>query len=81
MWRHGCSKSPEWDSGVESWTESEGTLSFDFCEHNVESFALHVIGLNWSGEKVFFLEVWEVAMVVLGCHVALNVLCQESREA
>ena len=53
MWRHGCSKSPDWDSDVESWSESEGTLSSDFCGHNVESFALHVIGLNLSGEKVF----------------------------
>ena len=28
-------KSPDWDSDVESWTESEGTSSCEQCEHNV----------------------------------------------
>ena len=44
-------KNPNWDSDGESWSESEGLSSFDSREHNVESFALNVIGLNWSGEK------------------------------
>ena len=47
-------KSPDWDSDGESWSESEGLSSSDFREHNVERFALHVIGLNWSGEQVPF---------------------------
>ena len=57
MWRHGCPTSPNWDSDGEKWSESEGLSSSDFREHNVESHARHVIGLNWSGEKVsLFLE-------------------------
>ena len=48
----------------ESWSESEGLSSSDVRQHNVESLALHVIGLNWSGEKVsLFLEDWELARV------------------
>ena len=54
MWRHGCPKRPDWDSDGESWSESGGLSSSDFREHSVESLALHVIGLNWSGEKVIF---------------------------
>ena len=46
MWRHCCQKSPDWDIDGESWSESEGLSSSDFREHNVESFAVHVIGLN-----------------------------------
>ena len=36
-------KSPDWDSDVESLTESEGTSSSDQCEHNVESLARNVM--------------------------------------
>ena len=39
-----CPKSPDWDSDVESWTESEGTSSSEQSEHNVESLALSVVG-------------------------------------
>ena len=82
MWRYGCPKSPGWDSDGGSWSESEGLSSYDFREHNVESIALHVIGLNWSGEKVsLFLEDWDLARVALGCHVALDMLCQEMHES
>ena len=39
-----------------------------FAEHNVESLALHVIGPNWSGDKIsLFLEDWELARVDLSC--------------
>ena len=62
MWRHCCPKSPDWDSDSESLSESEGLSSSDSRGHNVESLALHVIGLNWSGEKVsLFLKDWELA--------------------
>ena len=61
-------KKPGWDSDVESWTESEGTSSSERCIHNVESFALNVIGQKWSGEKVsLFPEDWELAGVALSC--------------
>ena len=73
MWRYDCPKSMDWDSDGESWSESEGLSSSDFCEHNVESLALNVIGQSWSGEKVsFFLEDWKLARVALSCHIALK---------
>ena len=40
-----------------------------------KSLALHVLGLNWSGEKVsLVLEDWELARAALSCHVALDLL-------
>ena len=63
MWRHGYPRSPEWDSDGESWSESEGLSLSVFREHNTESLAFHVVGIDWSGEKVsLFLEDWELAM-------------------
>ena len=62
--------------------QSEGLSSSDFREHSVESLALHVIGLYWSGEKVsLLLEDWELARVALSCHVALDMSCQEMHDA
>ena len=67
---------------VGSWTESEGTSSSEQCEHNVESLALNVMEPDQSGEKIsLFLEDWELASVALSCHIALDMLCQEMREA
>ena len=44
--------------------------------------ALHVIGLDGPGDKVFlFLKDWELARVALSCHIALDMLYQEMREA
>ena len=58
--RYGCPKSRDWDSDVESWTESEGTSS-EQCEHNVQGLALTVMGQDWSDEKMcLFLEYWEL---------------------
>ena len=48
MRRYGCKKSPDWDSDVESWTESEGTSS-EQCEHIVESLALNAMGQDQPG--------------------------------
>ena len=74
-WRYGCPKSPDWDSDVESWTESEGTSSSELREHNVESLALNVVGQNWSGEEIsLILKDWELARVALSCHTALDML-------
>ena len=48
----------------------------------VESLALHVLGLNWTGEKIsLFLGDWELGRVALSCHIALDLLCQEMHEA
>ena len=82
MWRYGCPKSPDWDSDGKSLSGSEGLSSSDFREHSVGSLALHVIGLNWSTEKVsLLLEDWELARVALSCHVALDLLCHEMHKA
>ena len=45
-------KSPDWNSDVESWTESEGTSSSGQCEHNMEILALNVVEQDQSGEKI-----------------------------
>ena len=51
--------------------------SSELYEHNVASLALEVIGQNWSGEMVsLFLEDWEIARVVLNCHL---LLCDEPK--
>ena len=81
-WRFGCPKSPDWDSDVVSWTESEGASFFEQYEHNVESLALNIIGQIWSGEEIsLFLEDWVLARVALSRHIALDLLCQEMHEA
>ena len=69
-------KKPDWDSDVESWTESEGTSSSE-CEHNVESLALNGKVQDQSGEKIsLFLEDWRYcAKEALSCHIALGMLC------
>ena len=50
-------------------------------ENNVGKDALFVIGLHGSGDTIaLFLQDWEVGKVVLGCHVALDMLYQELHE-
>ena len=50
-------------------------------ENNVVNGALFVIGLHGSGDAIaLFLQDWEVAKVVLNCHIALDMLCQELYE-
>ena len=85
-WRYGCPKSPDWDSVVESWTESEGTSSSEQCEYNAESLAVSGMGQDQLGEKIsLFSEDWELGRGrrwrALSCHVALDMLCQEVHEA
>ena len=64
MWKNGCPKSPDWDSDVESWTESEGTSSSEQSEHYVESTGLTVMRQDLSGEHIsLFLDDWELARV------------------
>ena len=67
-------KSPDWNSGVVSWTESEGTSSSELREHNIESLALRVIGLGKTGQAKrslsLFLEDGDLARVALSCHIA-----------
>ena len=80
MWKYGCPGSPDWDSDVESGTESEGTSSSEQCEHNVESLALNITEQAQSREKIsLFVEDWELAQVALSCRNALDLLCQLSQ--
>ena len=46
-------KSPDWDSDVDSWNESEGTSSFELRKHDAESPALHVIRQKLVRRKDF----------------------------
>ena len=73
------SKVGEWRR---SFSEHE-SASFDgSAEGNVGNGALHVIGLYGPGDKIsHFLKDWELANVALGCHKALDMLCQEMHEA
>ena len=65
----------------EAWSEDE-SVSTASREGNVCNDALHVVGLHGSGDKIsVFLQDWELAKVALSCHVALDMLCQEMREA
>ena len=44
--------------------------------------ALHVVGLNGSGDKMsLFLVDWKLARASLVCHTALDMLRQEIQEA
>ena len=70
-----------WKGDEGGWTESECTSPLEVYEHNVESLALEFIRQNWSSEVVsLFLEHWELARVVLCCHMALDLLCHETRD-
>ena len=77
MWRC-CPKSPDWNSDVDSWTESEESSGGTSSDEEY----LEVVGQGWSGELVIlFLEDWELAREVLSCLLALDLSCQEVQEA
>ena len=61
MWKYGCPKSQVWsDDGLEE-DRSEDASSVEYFEHNVDNFAIEVVGQNWSSEVIsLFLEVREV---------------------
>ena len=80
MWRYACSKSPLWSSNGVEWAGSEASL--ESCEHNVGNLAIEVVGQNWSGEAIsLFLEDREVGRAALSCHLSMDLLCQEMRDA
>ena len=81
-WETSCPKSPMWESGDEAWSEDESVSYGGSREGNVGNYALHVIGLCGPGDKIsLFLKDWELAKVVLRCHMALDMQCQEVHEA
>ena len=64
------------------WAGIEGTSSLEFYEHNVGNLALEVFGQIWSSEVIsLFLEDWEVERVPLSCHLSMDLLCREMRDA
>ena len=80
MWRYGCPQSPVW--GGNEWAGSEDASSLEYYEHNVDNLAIEVVGQNWSSEVIsLFLEDWEVGSVALSCHLSMDLVCQETRDA
>ena len=70
------------ENGDEAWSEDESVSSSGSREGNVGNEALHVIGLCGPGDKIsIFFKDWELAKVALSCHLALDMLCQETHEA
>ena len=56
--------------------------SLEYHEHDVGNLALEVVGQDWSSEVMsIFLEDWEVGRVALSCHMTMDLLCQEMRDA
>ena len=71
-----------WESEGEAWYEDKSVSSSDSREDNVCNDAPHVIGLHGPGDEVsLFLKDCELARVALSCHIALDILCQQMREA
>ena len=79
MWRYGCPVSPEW---ISSCPASETSFGCEEYDHNNECRSIEVIGQDWSSEVVaLFPEDWEIGRVALSCHMAMDFLCQEMRDA
>ena len=75
-------KSPVWGSNSVEWAGSEAASSLEQYEHNVGNLAVEVVGRNWSSEVIsLFPEDWEVGLVALGCHLSMDLSCQEMRDA
>ena len=68
-------------NGVER-AGSEGISSSKHYEHNVGNLAIEVVGQNWSSEVTsVFSEDWEVGRVALSCHLSMDLVRQEMRDA
>ena len=79
MWRYGCPKCPKCFSPCSA---SETSFGREGYEHNSECRAIEVIGQGRSSEVVaIFLEDWELGRVALRCHMTMDLLCQEMRDA
>ena len=72
-------EAPVWSSN--EWAGSEDA-SLEYHEHSVGNLAIEVVGQNWSSEDTcLLLEDWEVGRVALSCHLSMDLLCQEMRDA
>ena len=79
MWKYRCPRGPIWSSPCSASVTSGDNEEYG---HNKECRAIEVIGQDWSCEVVaLFLEDWEVGRVALSCHMAMDLLCQEMRDA
>ena len=66
----------------QQWAGSEDASSVEYCEHDVENLAIEVAGQKWSSDVIsLFLEDWDIGRVALSCHIAMDLLCQEMRDA
>ena len=75
----GCPKCPEW---ISSGPTSEASRGLQLYEHSVENMAVDVIGQDRSSDVVaLFLKDWELGRVALNCHLSMDLLCQEMRDA
>ena len=67
-----------------SWNESalapsETSFGCEEYEHNNECLATEVIGQDWPSEAVaLFHDGWELGLVALSCHMAMDLLCQDA---
>ena len=78
MSRHGCPVSPERISSC----SAVRPLGCEVQEDNNECQAIEVSGQGWSSEVVaLFLEDWELGRVALSCHMTMDLLRQEMRDA
>ena len=79
MWKCGCPKSPIWTSpcsGSVTSSDDEDVGTSNECR------AIEVIGQDWSSEVgALFLEDWQLGRVALSCHMEMDILCQEMRDA
>ena len=75
--------------GLDDWSDdgldverSGDTFIVKHYEHNVDNFAIEVVGQNGFSEEIsLFLEDWEVGLVALSCHLSMDLLCQKVRDA
>ena len=60
-------------SSVDEWAGSEGTSSSEDYKHNVDTFALEVVGQNWSSEVASLSsEDWELGRMASSCRMAMD---------
>ena len=82
MWTYDCPKSPVWSGDGFEEERSEDTSSMEYHEHNLGNIAIEAVGQNLTNEVIsLFLEDWEVGLVASSCHLSMDLLCQEMRDA
>ena len=75
-------KNTVWGSNVVDLAGSEGTPSLEYHEHNVGNLAVEVVWQTWSSEVItLYLRDWEVGRVASSCHLPMDFLWQEMRDA